>query len=281
MKGIYNTETSYSDLDIYRLGIEICKPDQTFGPGVKHFYKIHYIHKGKGIFRINGQTYELREGQGFVICPNSLVYHKADHDDPWEYSWIGFHGIKAELILKQCGFTYKEPVFNSPNIDFINNCLKEMLKAENIKAGRDTYLRGYLYLILSQHIEKTGHLLHIDKAVDLKELYVRKALDFIERNYDKKVAVEDIADTVGVDSKYLWRLFKLILGISPVKVLLNIKVEKACQLMDNPELSIADISRSVGYEDALQFSKMFKKIKGSSPSYYRKAHNTCTENFSV
>lgn len=272
MKGIYNTETGYNNLDIYRLGIEICKPNQTFGPGVKHFYKIHYIHKGKGIFKTTDQTYNLKEGQGFVIYPNTLVYHKADHDNPWEYSWIGFHGIEAELILEQCGFSPKEPIFNSPNIDFIDNCLKEMLKAEDINAGRDAYLKGYLYLILSQHIEKNGHLLHIDKTVDLKELYVKKALDFIEKNYDKKITVENIANTVGVDSKYLWRLFNLTLGLSPIKVLLNVKVEKACLLLYNPELSIADISRSVGYEDALQFSKVFKKIKGCSPSYYRKSH---------
>jgi AraC-like DNA-binding protein len=272
MKIIYNTELSYNDLDIYQFGTEVCKAGHAFGPGVKEFYKIHYIHKGKGIFKINGQTYHLREGQGFVIYPNILVYYKADYENPWEYSWIGFHGIKVELILKQSGFIFQTPVFNTPNIEFINNCLKEMLKAENIKGGRDAYLRGYLYLILSQHIEKNGHLPDIDKSVDTKEQYVRTALDFIERNYDKKITVQDIADNVGVDSKYLWRLFNLILGISPVKVLLNTKVEKACRLMDNPKLSIADISRSVGYEDALQFSKIFKKIKGDSPSYYRKTN---------
>lgn len=273
MKRIYNTELSHNDLDIYQFGTEACEADHAFGPGVKDFYKIHYIHSGRGIFEVNGQTYILGEGQGFVIYPDTLVYYKADHEEPWEYSWIGFNGIRAETILKQSGFTSEEPIFNSPNADFINSCLKEMLKAENIKTGRDTYLRGYLYLILSQHIEKTGSLIHTDKAMDLKELYVRTALDFMERNYDKKITVEDIADNIGVESKYLWRLFNLILGMSPIKVLLNIKVEKACQLMDNPKLSISDISRSVGYADALQFSKIFKKIKGSSPSYYRKTQN--------
>ncbi len=47
-------------------------------------------------------------------------------------------------------------------------------------------------------------------------------------------------------------------------------MDKACDLMYNQQLSIGDIARSVGYEDPLLFSKIFKKIKGASPRIYRK-----------
>ena len=60
------------------------------------------------------------------------------------------------------------------------------------------------------------------------------------------------------------------MGISPQKYLINFRLNQACKLMKNTELSIAEISRSVGYQDPLYFSKLFKKEKGLSPSKYRK-----------
>lgn len=271
MKRIYNNECNQDDLDVYECGTQQCTPNHFFGPSVKEYYKIHYINNGKGIFEINGQTYNLSKGQGFVIYPNTLVYYKADEEEPWEYTWVGFYGTNAENILRQCGFLGTSPIFKTPDEDFIYNCLNQMLNSDTMSLGRDSYLKGYLYLIFSKHMELTLYLKDENNTYDMKETYIRKAIEFIERNYDKKITVESIADYVGIDSKYLWRLFNLILGISPVKVLLNKRVQKACELMNNPLLSIADISRSVGYADALQFSKMFKKIKGMSPSYYKKS----------
>lgn len=270
MKRVYNNEFNHKDIDVYECGTEECKPNHYYGPGVKEFYKIHYIHKGKGIFEVGGKTYELHKGQGFVICPNTLVYYKADKEDPWEYSWVAFQGIKAEGLLKQAGLLDEFPIFDSPNEEIIDNCLKEMLKSDNINHGRSAYLKGYLYIIFAQHIEQAGMASSSKNVIDMKENYVRKAIEFIEKNYDKRINVETLAEHLNINSKYLWRLFHMYLNVSPVKYIMNIKVEKACELMINSSLSIADISRSVGYDDALQFSKMFKNIKGISPSFYRK-----------
>lgn len=270
MKRVYNNEFSHSDIDVYECGTEECKANHSYGPGVKEFYKIHYIHKGKGSFEVDGKTYNLEKGQGFVIFPNTLVYYKADSEEPWEYSWVAFQGIKAESLLRQAALLNGVPVFNSPNEELINYCLKEMLNSDRLIHGRSSYLKGYLYIIFAQHIENSRLFSNFKDISDPKEDYVRKAVEFIEKNYDKKITVDTVAKYLSINSKYLWKLFQRYLNISPVKYIVNIKIEKACQLMNNSSLSISDISRSVGYEDALQFSKMFKSIKGISPSFYRK-----------
>ena len=59
------------------------------------------------------------------------------------------------------------------------------------------------------------------------------------------------------------------IGISPQEYLLSLKMEKACNLLTNLQLSIGDVARQVGYEDQLTFSKIFKKSKGVSPKLYR------------
>ena len=98
MKRIYNNEWNHNDLDVYECGTQQCAPSHFFGPSVKGYYKIHYILNGKGIFEINGQIYNLSKGHGFIIYPNTLVYYKADEVEPWEYTWVGFYGINAEII---------------------------------------------------------------------------------------------------------------------------------------------------------------------------------------
>jgi YesN/AraC family two-component response regulator len=112
-----------------------------------------------------------------------------------------------------------------------------------------------------------GQASYIPKA---KEAYVRKAIDYIKANYYNKISISELAKLIGIDRIYLSSLFKETVQLSPQMYLVQYRINKACDLLDNPLLTISDISHSVGYSDPLLFSKMFKKIKGVSPSHYRR-----------
>jgi YesN/AraC family two-component response regulator len=101
------------------------------------------------------------------------------------------------------------------------------------------------------------------------EIYAEKVKDFIELNYAQKITVEDIAQYIGLNRSYLCSLFKQRTKTSIQHYLIQYRIRKACEMMENAELSIGDISRSVGYNDPLLFSKVFKKVKGISPKRYR------------
>ena len=64
-------------------------------------------------------------------------------------------------------------------------------------------------------------------------------------------------------------LFQKYLGMSPQQFLIQFRITKAAQLLVETNLSVADISRSCGYNDSLAFSKSFKKIKSLSPTDFR------------
>jgi AraC family transcriptional regulator, arabinose operon regulatory protein len=103
-----------------------------------------------------------------------------------------------------------------------------------------------------------------------QEAYVRQAVDFIEMNYSQKISIAEVANHIGIERKYLSTLFNDVLHTSPQTFLVTFRMKKACTLLHNQRLSVSDVSRSVGYQDPLLFSKMFKKIFGLSPSAYRK-----------
>ncbi|GIO29816.1 MULTISPECIES: AraC family transcriptional regulator [Paenibacillus] len=258
----------HAELHLTQFGVEDCIPGHYFGPAVRNHFLLHYILSGEGIFEVEGKRYSLGKGQGFLISPDVITYYQADAVNPWSYCWFGFNGTLAELLLKQAGLTMASPILYYDRNDMIYQYLQLMIESGKCRKARETRLTGLLYLLLSDLVE-SGPLTLPNPKESLAEIYVEKVKDFIEINYAQKMTVEDIAQFIGLNRSYLCSLFKQRTNTSIQNYLIRYRINKACEMMENAELSIGDISRSVGYNDPLLFSKVFKKVKGVSPKHYR------------
>lgn len=268
MREIFFIEQLHAtDLVMYQYGTEHCIPGHSYGPAVRDYHLIHFIHDGRGIFHTNGQTYHLQKGQGFLIAPNIITYYQADQEEPWHYSWVGFQGLKAETYLQHAGLRTESPIFHYDRDDFVQDCFKQMLETKIYVKSRDVRLLGFLHLLLSQLIDSANIAA---SPTDNRETYVQRAVETIAKNYGSRLLIGDLANEIGLDRSYLSTLFKEKLGMSPQVFLIRFRMDKACELMKIPELTIGDIARSVGYEDPLLFSKVFRKVKGVSPREFRR-----------
>jgi AraC-like DNA-binding protein len=272
LEKMHITEPRLTDMNMYSCGIEDCKSGYFWGPAVRDHYIIHYVLGGQGTYTVNGVTYNLRENDGFLICPNTIVYYQADIERPWSYGWVGFNGFKALTYLKQAGLDNDNPVFRYECDDFLRNKLMEMIGTKQLSRGKEIRLLGLLYEFLSQLVETAQT--DLNEGSNNKEAYVKKALEYISMNYSRKISVSQIAKSVGLDRSYLYSLFMEYLKTSPQEYLINFRIEKSCELMHANLLSIGDIARSVGYDDPLTFSKVFRKLKGVSPSKFRSSLQT-------
>lgn len=259
-----------SDLKMYHCGTERCDAGHYYGPAVRDHFLIHYIHSGKGKFCVGQKEYRLQAGQGFLICPDIITYYQADFSEPWHYSWVGFHGLKAEGYLRNAGLTMENPVFTCGGDDVFGSCLDRMIAAKGLQKGRDVRLLGLLYIFLSHLMEQSGMNLACDSPEERKDAYVRKAVEYVEMNYSRKMTIAELARHIGLDRSYLGSIFKERLNTSPRAFLLQYRINKACGLLRDTSLSIGDISRSVGYDDPLLFSKLFRRSLGVPPREYRK-----------
>jgi AraC-like DNA-binding protein len=260
----------HADLHVTQYGMEQCTPSHYHGPAVRDHYLIHYIQHGQGIFEVGGQTYVLGAGEGFLICPDTVTYYEADADRPWTYSWVGFNGLLAESMLKQAGLSAASPVLRYGKDDQLIRCLEAMIESREYRKGRELRLTGLLYVLLSLLVENSP--VEAERPGNRVEEYVGQVVDFIEMNYAGKISIADIAAFIGLDRSYLSSLFKKRMNASIQEYLIRYRMNKAVELMANDLLSIGDIARSVGYEDPLLFSKIFKKLKGESPRLYRQIH---------
>ncbi len=251
---------NHTDLYIYQCGSEACQSEHFHGPAVRDHYLIHYIHSGKGIFQIGDKTWHLNQGNGFLICPDIVTFYQADKEDPWHYSWVGFHGLKAETYLLEAGLSEKHPIFEYTQDDFIGNCFFEMAEAYYLKRGSDVKRLAYLYLFLYKLTQVNAKDLYYDSNGNRHEIYISEALKFMEMNYSRKLTVDMIANFVGLNRSYLNSIFKKDFGKTLQQYLMELRILKACELLENENLSIGDVSRSVGYTDQLLFSKVFKRL---------------------
>ncbi|MFC6333610.1 AraC family transcriptional regulator [Paenibacillus septentrionalis] len=257
------------DLYLIQYGREACEPGHSFGPAMREYFKFHYILDGKGIFEVNGQRYELKKGQGFLVTPETVCYYEADLQDPWTYCWIGFNGIKAAGLLRQAQLSDESPIYTWEKSGFFEQSIQQMMQSKTMTAGREFKLTGLLYLWLAAMIDCRGSELKQKAKENSKEHYIAQVVHFIEVNYANKISVQSIAQFVGLQRSYLSALFKEVMGISLQDYLISYRMRKACELLGSTTLMVGDIARSVGYEDPLLFSKMFKKSMQLSPTQYR------------
>jgi AraC family transcriptional regulator of arabinose operon len=256
------------DLFLCFCGIENCTPSYSYGPAVRPQYVIHYIIDGEGSYTVNNKTYIIKKNQGFLIRPGTVTYYEADKDNPWSYMWIGFNGVKAETYLNYANLNEENLIFEYSTDSTLKDYISEMLKLNEMDYSSELKLEGLLYFFMSKLVETRKDVFN-PKAYKSAELYLEKSIEFIENNYSNNIKINDIANYIGINRSYLTHIFKKNINISPQDFLVNYKIDKACNLLENTDLSIKVVAKSIGYSDPLTFSKIFKKVKGESPKNYR------------
>ncbi len=254
-------------LSVYNTGYEKCDSGHSWGPAVRDHYLIHFVASGSGVFRCNQQEYTVGAGGLFIICPTQLASYQADAHTPWQYSWVGFNGTDARRLVNLAGFTRQEPVLHSTDPHKTGALLRRIADASGNTAAADTEMAGYLHLFLA-------HLIALNSqrpTGDTHQTYVANALRYIQYNYASDIGVNDIARYVGISRSQLYRAFLQDFGVSPHNYLQKYRINEACSLLHNPSYSIAEIAGSVGFNDPLYFSRVFKSIKGCTPTEYQKS----------
>lgn len=259
------------DLYPYYCGFEDCESGHFYGPAVRDHFLIHFILEGKGYFQVGERIWHLGKGQGFLICPGIVTYYKADEKEPWVYTWVGFNGIGASPCLKRAGLSQENPVFTLHDGEELFETMRLMMETRHIRHTKDLRFTGLLYQLLSQLVEDLGSDAPTDLPGEVREVYIQKALEYVQMNYSREMTIEEMAHYVGINRKYLSLIFKQVLHSSPQQYLIQYRMNQACALMKNPLLSIGEIAWSVGYKDPFLFSKMFRKTKGIPPRTHRRS----------
>lgn len=263
----------FVDLGLYQYGWEQCSPLHSYGPFARNHYLFHYVISGTGILtsrnsKGENHDYQIKSGEGFLICPRQVNTYYADETHPWEYTWLEFDGLRVKEALELAGLTMDSPVYHSNARDLSIELKNEMLYIVQNPDQSPFHLIGHLYLFLD-YLTRSSSSRKMLQGGRMRDFYMRESLSFIEQNFQNDISIEDIAAFCNLNRSYFGKIFRDAVGKSPQEFLISYRMTKAAELLKLTELSIGDISNAVGYPSQLHFSRAFKNIYGISPRQWR------------
>ena len=264
----------YVDLMPFQYGREQCEPGHAFGPARRSHFLFHYIISGRGLLMTTEESgaktnYRLSEGEGFLIFPSQVNTYVADLDDPWEYIWVEFDGIRVRDDLEQVGMTPSSPIYRSQSSELRELMVGEMRYLIANRNASALHLIGHTYLFLDYLLRSVAHPVE-QQTNRLQSFYIREAVDFVKQNYQEDISVEDIARQTGLNRSYFGKVFKAATGKSPQAYLISYRMSKASELLKLTALPVSEVGRAVGYPNQLHFSRAFKNTYGVSPREWRR-----------
>ena len=235
------------DLNPIFIGESECPPGYEGIANARNCCVLYRVYRGRGRIRLQNTTYPVEAGQFFLIPVGELGRMYADKDEPWFFQWIGFTGTLSYDFLQL------PTVFDVPS-EITNQMYDLRMPCEN----------------LGSRITSDLFLLHstLTRSKPDRTDHVQRVVDHIISSYMFKVSVADLAREMGVNSCHLSRQFTKKMGTSIQDYLLSVRVSNAKQHL-NRGYSVKETALLCGFNDPNNFTKLFKKKTGFTPTEWK------------
>lgn len=230
-------------------------------------YQLLYIAAGKAHFMFNGKEQIVTKGNMVLFRPGEPQFYYLYAKEKPETFWVHFTGSAVEALLEHYQMPIGKNVFftgTSPDYQWVyRQMISELqLRRTNYEELMSIHLR-HLLLMINRYLCENNRI----GSETLDE--IERATHYFNENYNKPISVEAYAAERHMSPCWFIRSFKQINRITPMQYIVSLRLTSAKNLMDHTDYSIAQIATSVGYENALYFSRLFRKHTGQSPSEYR------------
>lgn len=108
-----------------------------------------------------------------------------------------------------------------------------------------------------------------DKQFSKNDIRIQEAMEYIVKNYNRNITLKECADNCFMGESNFTKVFHNIVGVNFKTYVNSVRIEKACELLVNSDLTITQISETVGFDNSSYFANVFKKTLGMLPKDYR------------
>jgi AraC-like DNA-binding protein len=244
--------------------------DTGFRPFKKHAtgnqYLLIYVAKGAGWYAVKEKTFSVTENDFFVLPHELATRLGSSPDQPWSIYWAYFSGTQAaKIVCHLMGRNRFAPRKAKPLVGRIaqfNDILHHLELLENMENLVYANSRFYSFLC-------SFRLSVLSARKHAKTDGVIKSIEFMRENIYGTVTLADLARAAGLSVSHYCAIFKKKTMQSPLNLYTSMKVQRACQMLQNKDQTIKSIAYSLGFFDQYHFSKVFKQIMGSSPKHFK------------
>ncbi len=240
-----------------------------------------YILSGTMEYNVNGEIVKISEGNGIFINARQMHYGFSSEKQESEFICILLH----PMMLCTSGSIDRDfvsPFIADSSIPYIL-LDKEILWQKEIlddiqkmydckdKSYAQLYIQNLFYHIWIQFTENS--MKTVTKRKPDKNLSVLKdMLSYVQKHYDQKVTLEDIAKSGNISKSTCLVIFKKYLRDTPTNYLINYRLNNALKLLKETDLSVSETALSVGFNSISYFTETFRRVYRCSPVEYRNAN---------
>lgn len=227
---------------------------------------IQYIAKGKVYYEDDGEVKEANEGSVLLHFPHVRQHYFFKQEDTTQLMWVHFTGEGVALL--QPLLSDKTVCLPIADPHTFRNTLQKMIRTFTVREAQyELICVGYLTVLL-------GLLLRSAQAPlpshDASHNRLEPVLNHMNVFFHEPIDLERYADMCYVSPTRFSHLFKEHTGVSPYRFLLDLRIDRAKDLLENSSFSIDECGQAVGFTDVSYFCRIFKKYTGYSPGEYRK-----------
>lgn len=278
------TQENFNPKIFYICKKKFTNPAKPLNPHKHDFIELRYVFSGSCNYILDGVSYAVKSGDIIICNPgvehtNTFIHSK----EPTTEFHVGFTDIHLKNLPKNTLYPENQsPIFYIPanhRQEFVKCCYEILSEYDSKKQINDLMIKSLVMKLLvllirelypeqkSEEPQTVGYEFESSN----KTYVVNTIITYLTENYARKISLSKISQNMYLSPVYISKLFKEETGESPINYLIQLRLEKAKDILSNSENpSIKDIAKSVGYDDAYYFSKLFKKYYGVSPSNFKK-----------
>lgn len=232
-------------------------------------YNLIYCTRGRPVWVIGGVEHPLSPGR-LVIVPPKVRHHAYCRT---RRVTIGSIHVEATLPSGADVFALLRPPIDHAFTagSRLDTYLRAALDEYDRPAQRDTMLMlpSFARLVVIELLRQARERGTLDpRPIDP---VVARVLEELPSHVGRPVMLDELASRAGYTPQHLNRLFKRTLGITPLRYLTRLRMDRAAELLSEGRLSVEGVAAELGYDDPFYFSRVFRSHFGRSPAQHRDA----------
>ena len=250
-----------------------------------NYMEIGYCYWGNGMLTIEESNVPYKGGL-ITIIPENIPHETKSAGDgvcKWEYIYIDINSfIKNEMHFKRM---LPEEVIKRLNkqgyviswsqnkvmATIVRNIIEEYReKKPYYKEAVKGYLRAFVVELLRINEDMSSSLTLEEKRLSS---YIEKSVNYIAEHYAEEIKMSDVAAECGLSESHFRRIFEESMSMKPLDYLNMIRIDKACELIQNKDYAMEEVGFRVGYQTPSTFNRNFKKLTGKTPYQWKKEEN--------
>jgi AraC-like DNA-binding protein/mannose-6-phosphate isomerase-like protein (cupin superfamily) len=247
--------------------------------------ELTFVLEGRGVEIINGTRHQLQDGASSFLLPHHM--HQIECESGmsvtkyccmFDINMLLGSSYESELssLLFQIGSSIPPFVnFSPPQAERMRSILEILHEEYNHldSVGRSSLIRVKLTEAMLLFVRASQQVAAPTIPVEPTDNKINfwKVLQYLHVHYREKLTLESVSRQFRVSTPYISRLFKEHVGQSFLTYLHGLRIKSAASLLVSTEMSMADIAAEVGFESYRTFLRVFREIRGQTPSEYRHA----------